>query len=168
MDVNWFNLNFGQAGHSSSKPALLFKVQSLQLYCEIPVWAQQHSWSPFPDLNLPAACQPGFSACWLAHCSDSLVSVESASKEALVNCFHILLLFLIAFHFLYILSGHNHSHCFSSLEKQIRRKWIGEGFYCHWFMIPLFFVFEDLWDGPIKAINKCSLIISFISDSNLS
>lgn len=62
----------------------------LWLLCEIPLRAQQHSWTAIPDSNLPAAWQPGFCLCWqAAQCSDSLVSVESASESASSGCSNI-------------------------------------------------------------------------------
>lgn len=59
-----------------------YKNLSAMYMCEIP-FREPHSRTYIPDFNKPAACKPGFSVCWLgALCSDSLVSLESASESA--------------------------------------------------------------------------------------
>lgn len=51
--------------------------------CEIPFGEQWHSRTCIPEFNEPAACKSSYSICCPgALCSDSLVSMESASESA--------------------------------------------------------------------------------------
>lgn len=51
--------------------------------CETPFGEQLHSRASIPEFNKPAACESSYSICCPgALCSDSLVSMESASESA--------------------------------------------------------------------------------------